>query len=57
MFRKNWFYMILMIIYLAFLLKDSLIGLIDNKKDITTRVASLVEKETKEEIEELHKIL
>lgn len=57
MLRKNWFYIALIIIYVVFLMKDNIIGLVDNKKDITTSISNLVEEDALKENQELHGIL
>jgi len=41
MIRKNWFYISLIIIYILFLTKDNLLGLINNKEKIENNICSL----------------
>lgn len=53
MIRKNYFYLSLIIIYLLFLTKDSLFGLINNKEAINNSICSLESKKITEEYQAL----
>lgn len=53
MIRKNYFYLSLIIIYLLFLTKDSLFGLINNKEAINNSFCSLESKKITEEYQAL----
>lgn len=57
MIRKKWFYLSLIMIYLLFLTKDSLIGLIDNQKNIASNICELENKNIINEYNELLKLV
>lgn len=53
MIRKKWFYISLIIIYFLFLMKDSFIGLINNKDDIKNNVCNIENKNIEREYNNL----
>lgn len=51
--KKNYFYVILLIIYILFLCKDTILGMINNEKEIASYVCSEKESYYQEEYESL----
>ncbi len=57
MIRKYGFYLSLIVIYLLFLSKDGLIGLIDNKEVLANSICEIKNSSLKKDYEELTKLL
>lgn len=54
--KKNYFYISLLLLYILFLTKDSIFGLIDNQDNITRTVSTNLDNTIKMEYEDLLKI-